>query len=83
MIIFHLKFEKHYDFLQLQQQLILMNEEKLHLQGELNSVLNRVDENQSSDNSETTIDKQKELAFMVQEKNKQISQLLTDIEVLT
>lgn len=58
----------------------VLEQENLHLQNELRSILAHGDESQS-DLSESIVDQHKELVQTVQQKNKQISQLLSDIEV--
>ncbi|KAF5307268.1 hypothetical protein FQR65_LT06984 [Abscondita terminalis] len=64
----------------LRQNLKLADEENLHLQEEIKSIINRGDES-NSDISESVTDQYKELIRTIQHKNKQISQLLDDIQV--
>lgn len=60
---------------------MLLEQENLHLQAELQSTLNQEDENRS-DLSDTITEQHKELVQTIQQKNKQISQLLSDVEVI-
>ncbi|KAK4881329.1 hypothetical protein RN001_004648 [Aquatica leii] len=65
----------------LKQSLKMADDENLHLQEEIKSIINRGDESHS-DISESATDQYKELIQTIQHKNKQISQLLDDIQVV-
>ncbi|KAK5649525.1 hypothetical protein RI129_000554 [Pyrocoelia pectoralis] len=70
-----LETEKH------KQNLATVEEENTHLKIEIQSILTQGDESRS-DMSEATADQHKELVQTVQQKNKQISQLLDDIQII-
>lgn len=65
---------------QLKEKIKMLEQERVYLQKELRNVHQRDDS--ASDISETVKDQQRNLMENVQQKNTQISQLLTDIEVL-
>ncbi|KAF5299147.1 hypothetical protein FQA39_LY02320 [Lamprigera yunnana] len=65
----------------LKQNLVEAEEENLHLQSEIKTIVNKEDESRS-DISESTSEQYKELFQTIQQKNKQIAQLLGDIQAV-
>ncbi|XP_031338487.1 centrosomal protein of 290 kDa isoform X2 [Photinus pyralis] len=69
------------EFEKCKRNLAAVEEENTHLKSEIQSILSQGDESRS-DMSEATTDQYKELVQTVQLKNKQISQLLDDIQII-
>lgn len=67
-------------FIQLAESVETVNQEKMQLQSELNAAIQQGDDSRS-DISESLVEQHKELVNTVSHKNKQISDLLNDIEV--